>query len=317
MDYLKSLRVAGLREFWLEAIIIIPLSCLLALDLNAFVKHLPFVIEGVAVFICMDFWSCLWNCIADYELDKISLNKRHLALATEKLGLDNAKKLAIAFGFLGLLLGLHMSVTLGRPILLGLLLFGAFLGYAYSVEPFRVKGRGALRFIVLSLLFRVLPLLFGYFMLTTKPTLSSITFLTLFIVAGVFVSGSLNIVYNLADLWEEEKLKVTTMELIYGVDKSLEISKIMIILGTILCLIAYLFAGVARHMPLVLAGVATIMFSLSYFPVTYLVIKRNTEIQRQEVQDKMPTLSKYMKIYPTSLKLLRSMDLVILLILSL
>jgi len=96
--------------------------------------------EGALIFFFMFAFGDLLNCLADRDLD--ALYKPHLTEAVLGLGVRGVVWQAVLSGLAATALAAHLAWLLDRWILLPGCLVGLFAAYAYSVEPFRLKGRG-------------------------------------------------------------------------------------------------------------------------------------------------------------------------------
>jgi 1,4-dihydroxy-2-naphthoate octaprenyltransferase len=124
-------RIAELPIFLIPTLLTIP-------DATAFLGA-PFW-EGLLVFFFLFAFGDLLNCLADRELD--ALYKPHLTEAVYGIGVGGVVLQAVLSAVAAVALTVHLAWLLGRWLLVPLVLVGLFIALAYSVEPFRLKGRG-------------------------------------------------------------------------------------------------------------------------------------------------------------------------------
>jgi 4-hydroxybenzoate polyprenyltransferase len=96
--------------------------------------------EGVLVFFLLFAFGDMINCLADRDLD--ATYKPHLSRAVYNLGVPFVTFQVVLTAILALAVSAHLSWMLGRWQLVAMTAAGLAMGAAYSVEPFRLKGRG-------------------------------------------------------------------------------------------------------------------------------------------------------------------------------
>lgn len=124
-------RIAEVPIFLIPMFLTIP-------DASAF-RSAPFW-EGLFIFFFLFTVGDLLNCLADRDLDAIY--KPHLSEAVAGLGVRGVVWQAGLSALAAVALAAHLAWLLDRWLLLPAVLVGLFAGYAYSIEPFRLKGRG-------------------------------------------------------------------------------------------------------------------------------------------------------------------------------
>jgi hypothetical protein len=96
--------------------------------------------EGALIFFFLFAFGDLLNCLADRDLDAVY--KPHLTEAVLGLGVGGVIAQAVLSAMCAMALAAHLAWRLERWILLPGCLVGLCAAYAYSVAPFRLKGRG-------------------------------------------------------------------------------------------------------------------------------------------------------------------------------
>ncbi len=96
--------------------------------------------EGFGIFFFLFVFGDLLNCLADRDLDAIY--KKHLSEAVYGLGVRGVAVQAAVSAAAALGLAVHLAWMLDRWQLPAAVALGLAAGWAYSVEPVRLKGRG-------------------------------------------------------------------------------------------------------------------------------------------------------------------------------
>src|SRR5688572_30353071 len=153
-------------EFRVAEIPILAIPVLLMIRDAAPLKTFAFW-EGVFIFFLLFAFGDMINCLADRDLDAVY--KPHLSEAVYGLGVRFVTFQVLATAALALALSAHLSWLLGRWLLLALVAVGLALGAAYSVPPFRLKGRGFAQLVCLWLIIFVGPMLFVALLVDVHP----------------------------------------------------------------------------------------------------------------------------------------------------
>lgn len=119
----------------------IPIVAIPLLLLAPFPAAAASIAEAIAILVLLFHFGDMVNCLADRELDRVY--KARLARAVSALGVRSVAAQVLASALGALLLSIHLAWTLGQPRLVAMCAIGILLGAAYSVEPVRLKGRGA------------------------------------------------------------------------------------------------------------------------------------------------------------------------------
>jgi len=124
-------RIAELPIFLIPMFLLIP-------NLNV-LQSLIFW-ESLVIFLLLFAIGDLVNCLADRDLDAVY--KPHLTEAVLGLGVRNVWIQSGISALAALALALHLAWTLQRWLFVPMVLVGLMLAYAYSMPPYRLKGRG-------------------------------------------------------------------------------------------------------------------------------------------------------------------------------
>lgn len=231
-------RVAEIPIFLIPTLLTIP-------DASAFAGA-PFW-EGLLIFFFLFAFGDLLNCLADRDLDAIY--KPHLTEAVHGIGVRGVAAQAVLSAVAALALAAHLSWLLDRWVLLPGCAFGLFLAYAYSVEPFRLKGRGLgqLAFYWLGLFTGPMvytALLFRAWSRAWPPW-------DVLAVASCFgmVQTGVILVNTAEDYPEDRKMGVNTVIVVLGLRRGLALARALSTLGSLGVVAAYAELYRLREVP--------------------------------------------------------------------
>jgi len=156
LRFLRDLLLIRRVEFRIAEVPIVAMPALLVSSRVASFKTQTFW-EGVLIFFLLFAFGDMINCLADRDLD--AKYKPHLSQAVYNLGVPFVTFQVLLTAVLALIVAAHVSILLHRWQLLALTAAGLALGAAYSVEPFRLKGRGLAQLACLWLIIFVGPML--------------------------------------------------------------------------------------------------------------------------------------------------------------
>ncbi len=152
-------------------------------------------------------------------------------------------------------------------------LVGIFLGWAYSAPPLRVKAKSWLAPFALILVLAVFPVLFAYFAFAATVEL-------LFLVS---IFGLASTVYGvivpteIRDYFGDEEMGITTMTVRLGLVKSSLLGIVLLVIGAIFTVTAFLtkfiFEGRLLLVVFVLPMLIAVFFVLTQFRKLYLLSK--------------------------------------------
>src|SRR5437667_1905185 len=160
-------------EFRIAEIPILAIPALLLIRDGSILKTFVFW-EGILVFFFLFAFGDMINCLADRDLDAVY--KPHLSEAVYGLGVPFVTFQVIASAVIALVLAAHVSWQLHRWLLVPLVAAGVVLGFAYSVKPIQLKGRGLLQLLCLWVIIFVGPMLFVGLLVSAAASASLIVF---------------------------------------------------------------------------------------------------------------------------------------------
>ena len=184
LHFVRDMLIIRRVEFRIAELPIVAMPALLVNTSLAPLKTQSFW-EGVLLFFFLFAFGDMINCLADRDLD--AKYKPHLSRAVYNLGVPFVRFQVILWAVLALAVAAHVSWILHRWQLLALTAAGLALGAAYSVEPFRLKGRGLAQLVCLWLIIFVGPMLMITTLFGAWPSRGVVAF-------AIFAGASLVIV---------------------------------------------------------------------------------------------------------------------------
>ncbi len=186
------------------------------------------------------------NTLSDYELDLKDPRKNNLIKAVDMLG----KKLIKTF------ISLEFIITLALVIffiyvnnnlwLLLMWIIGISLGWIYSAPPIRLKARSWLAPVSLILVLGIFPVLFAYLTFTTNIQ----PFFMLALIGLAMTIYGVIIPTEIRDYFGDKTMQIKTMTVHLGLVKACVVSIILITLGAIFFITAYLLEWINGPRPL-------------------------------------------------------------------
>jgi 4-hydroxybenzoate polyprenyltransferase len=257
LHFLRDLLLIRRIEFRIAEIPIVAMPALLINRSLAPFKTQTFW-EGVLIFFFLFAFGDMINCLADRDLD--AKYKPHLSRAVYNLGVPFVTFQVILWAALALLLAAHVSWLLHRWQLFALTAVGLALGAAYSVEPFRLKGRGLAQLACLWLIIFVGPMFMIAMLFGGRPTLDLIAFASAY---GAVQMGII-LVNTAEDYPEDREAGVNTVIVSLGLSRGIRLAYLLTAVGTLVVLatLAVLFwlRGISplRSLALVPAAAAAV-----------------------------------------------------------
>lgn len=219
---------------------------------------IPYLIEGILIFLLLFNTGFMINCWADWEIDKYYKTK--LYKAVKKMGRSTLGLLVVMHIAISILLAIHITLAIDKIEIVVMVLVGTFLGVAYSVEPFRFKRRGILHSIVALPIFFI-PGAYSYFLVSNLAIYAAYTIVFLVMAVGITVSHyALILVSQAEDYPDDKKMGLCTPAVKWGLKKTLHISILSNFFGSIVIIISLTLmflminAWLILLMPLVIAG---------------------------------------------------------------
>jgi 4-hydroxybenzoate polyprenyltransferase len=265
LHFLRDLLIIRRVEFRIAEIPIIAMPALLVNHSAAAFKTRYFW-EGVLTFFLLFAFGDMINCLADRDLD--AKYKPHLSHAVYNLGVPFVMFQIMLTAVLALAVAAHLAWTLHRWQLLALVAAGLAMGAAYSVEPFRLKGRGLWQLACLWLIIFVGPMLMvaSLFDLWPPPEL------IVFAMAYGAVQMGIILVNTAEDYPEDRDAGVRTVIVSLGLARGISLASALTIGGAVILCVTL---GVLFY----LRGVATIR-AVALLPVIGACLWLTTAIYR-------------------------------------
>jgi 4-hydroxybenzoate polyprenyltransferase len=199
------------------------------------VSSLPYLLEGLVIFILLFNVGFMVNCWADWQVDELYKTKLYqavMSIGRRSVGLLVVIHIAIAF-----LLALHLSIVLGRIEISILVWIGTFLGVAYSVEPFRFKRRGLLHSTVALPIF-LIPGIYSFFLVSPLTLSAFYSQMFLLTATGITIGHyALILISQAEDLPADREMKLVTPAVRWGVHRTVINSLRLNLFGSVLIVI--------------------------------------------------------------------------------
>ena len=213
------------------------------------------------------------NTLSDYELDSRDERKKYLVRALDSFGRNRLKLLIVAEFSITAVLVLLFTAILGKPILLAMWLVGIFLGWAYSAPPLRLKAKSWLAPFTLILVLAIFPVLFAYF--AFAATVELLFLISLFGLAST-VYGVI-VPTEIRDYFGDKEMGIITMTVRLGLAKSSLLGIVLLMIGAIFTvtafLIKFIFEGRSLLVVFVLPILIAVFFVLTKFRKLHLLSK--------------------------------------------
>jgi 1,4-dihydroxy-2-naphthoate octaprenyltransferase len=265
LHFLRDLLLIRRVEFRIAEIPIVAMPALLINKNLAAFKTQTFW-EGVLIFFFLFAFGDMINCLADRDLD--AKYKPHLSRAVYNLGVPFVTFQVILWAILALALAAHVSWLLHRWQLFALTAAGLALGAAYSVEPFRLKGRGLAQLACLWLIIFVGPMFMIAMLFGARPTLELVAFASAY---GAVQMGII-LVNTAEDYPEDREAGVHTVIVTLGLARGIRLAFVLAAAGALVMVSTLAALYWFRGVPLARA--------LGLVPVVAACVWLTTAIQR-------------------------------------
>ena len=226
LHFLRDLLLIRRVEFRIAEIPIVAMPALLINKNLAAFKTQTFW-EGVLIFFFLFAFGDMINCLADRDLD--AKYKPHLSRAVYNLGVPFVTFQVILWAIFALALAAHVSWLLHRWQLSALTAVGLALGAAYSVEPFRLKGRGLWQLACLWLIIFVGPMFMIAMLFGTWPRLDLVAFASAY---GAVQMGII-LVNTAEDYPEDREAGVHTVIVTLGLARGIQLAFVLAAAGAL------------------------------------------------------------------------------------
>ena len=224
-------RVAELPIFFIPVLLTISESSQLAS---------PVLWEGLVAFLFLFAFGDLLNCLADRDLD--SIYKPHLTQAVDAIGTQGVIGQAIisALGALGFTS--HIAWMTGRWALVPMAIIGLVVAWAYSVEPVRLKRRGAWQLLFYWLGLFLAPMTFAACLFANQPALEVLVVCAAF----AFVQTGVILVNTAEDFPEDRQMNVRTAVIALGLRRGIYVASWLAAGGSVLLVTSLIWIVVSE-----------------------------------------------------------------------
>ncbi|HLZ13285.1 MAG TPA: UbiA family prenyltransferase [Candidatus Acidoferrum sp.] len=242
LHFLRDMLIIRRVEFRIAELPIVAMPALLVNTSLAPLQTQTFW-EGVLLFFFLFAFGDMINCLADRDLD--AKYKPHLSRAVYNLGVPFVTWQVILWAALALAIAAHVSWMLHRWQLLALTAAGLALGAAYSIEPFRLKGRGLAQLVCLWLIIFVGPMLMIATLFGAWPSRGVVAFAMAY---GAVQMGII-LVNTAEDYPEDRDAGVHTVIVTLGLVRGIGLASALTLLGAAGMLVTLAALYVARAVP--------------------------------------------------------------------
>jgi 4-hydroxybenzoate polyprenyltransferase len=277
LHFLRDLLIIRRVEFRIAEIPIVAMPALLVNKDLTPLKTQSFW-EGVLIFFFLFAFGDMINCLADRDLD--AKYKPHLSRAVYNLGVPFVTFQIILWAVLALALAAHVSWLLHRWQLLALTAVGLALGAAYSVVPFRLKGRGLAQLFCLWLIIFVGPMLMIATLFGTWPSPE----LVAFAMAYGAVQMGIILVNTAEDYPEDREAGVQTVIVSLGLARGIALASALATAGAAVMLVTLATLYWVRGLPL-LQSVALIPAAAACLWLTNAIRRLSREVSAAPLDD--------------------------------
>jgi 4-hydroxybenzoate polyprenyltransferase len=209
------------------------------------------------------------NTFSDSELDKKDPTKGALVKALASFGRGRLKGLIILEILASVLATVLLLWIRPSPVLLVLYGIAIFFAYAYSMPPFRFKGRSVLAMLSLMLILSIIPITFTY--LVISPVLDRLFLL--------FLAGQCMIIYGLIIPTEirdhdwDKGMGISTMTVWLGLGRATLLGISLMTAGLILMGTTFIAQSLSMGLILLAACLVVPCLTIGYVVKQYLSIR--------------------------------------------
>ena len=252
------------------------------------------IIEGIIIFILLFNVGFMVNCWADWKVDE--LYKTKLYHAVTKMGRNKLGIMVILHIVASIILAYHVTLQINRIEISILVWIGIFLGVGYSIEPFRFKRRGLFHSLI-SLPIFFIPGFYSFLLVNSTPISDLYTLFFILAAIGITIGHyALILVSQAEDTPADKKMGLFTPAVKWGIQKTLHISYLSNLIGSIIIIISFILLFLlVNYLLLFLIPIIVIGRYFSMKEV-YLLDKESPSFQSEE--ELLQTLRKKMLVYP-------------------
>jgi len=252
------------------------------------------LLEGIIIFILLFNVGFMVNCWADWKVDE--LYKTKLYHAVVEMGRNKLGIMVIIHIIASILLAYHVTLQTNRIEISMLVWIGIFLGVGYSIEPFRFKRRGLLHSLIALPIFFI-PGFYSFLLVNSAPLTDIYTLFFILAAIGITIGHyALILVSQAEDTPADRKMGLLTPAVKWGIQKTLKISFLSNLIGSIIVTISLMILFVfVNYFLLFLAPIIIIGRYFSMKEV-YLLHKESSSFQSEEAL--LIKLREKMMVYP-------------------
>ena len=209
------------------------------------------------------------NTFSDSELDKKDPTKGALVEALASFGRERLRSLIVLEILTSVLAVALLFWIVPRPALLALYGAAIFFAYAYSMPPFRFKGRSIMAMISLMLILSIIPITFTY--LVILPALDPLFLL--------FLAGQCMIIYGLIIPTEirdhdwDKGMGISTMTVWLGLGRATLLGIMLMTIGLILMGAAFFMQSLSMGLALLAVCLVIPILTIGYVIKQYFSIR--------------------------------------------
>jgi 4-hydroxybenzoate polyprenyltransferase len=257
-------------------------------------QFIPILIEGILIFILLFNVGFMVNCWADWKVDE--LYKTKLYHAVIEMGRKKLGYLVIIHILASIILALHVTIQIQRIEISILVWIGTFLGVGYSIEPFRFKKRGLLHSLIALPIFFI-PGVYSYFLVNSYPIMDTYTINFLIAAMGITLGHyALILVSQAEDTPADKKMGLITPAVKWGIQKTLQISYLLNLIGSIILTITIIIMFLIVNYWLLFLIPVIIIGRYFSMKEVYLLYKQSFLLTSEE--EMLIELRKKMSVYP-------------------
>ena len=257
-------------------------------------KVILILIEGIAIFILLFNVGFMVNCWADWQVDE--LYKTKLYHAVMEMGRNKLGLLVVLHILASIILAYHVTILTQRIEISFLVWIGIFLGVGYSIEPFRFKKRGLFHSLIALPIFFI-PGVYSFLLVNNKPLTDDYTLIFIVAAIGITIGHyALILVSQAEDIPADKKMGLLTPAVKWGIRKTLHISFLSNVIGSIIITISLALMFILINYWLLLLTPIIIIGRYYSMKEVYHTFKISNSIKTED--ELLEVLREKMKVYP-------------------
>jgi alpha-ketoglutarate-dependent taurine dioxygenase/4-hydroxybenzoate polyprenyltransferase len=293
--FIKNSFTIRRKEFFVAELPIFLIPVFLSINNWTDFLQPTFYLGLLAVFLLFNIGDMI-NCYKDYELD--SVYKSHLSNAVFELGKKNVKWQIIISGIVAIGLTTLICFLNQQYYLLGITIFGTFIGLQYSMEPFKFKSGGISQLFCLWGIIFLGPMLYTAIITSGFPHMTD---LLLFAAYGFHQMGI--IMLNTAeDFTEDKQAGLRTIIVALGLQQSMTFAWWLVFISGLSIQGFFLYLFNHSHMPLFMMPVI-LVFTAGWLRIIYQFRQIIKKIKGKDEEEATKVLKKNGMKVPEWLKI--------------